>query len=172
MSALRHIHVEHSGLLTFVRSSLVSRIDAVCKFPSPSERTRIISGLRWIGLFSQEPVSVRAGNLLDTLCAQLEKLMQYGPAERDLILLQHKLIVEWKDGKTVHRFSFVVYYFSSKVFFITAGHAHVDTRGVRRARRPLGDGALRRGALRDRGAAHARRAVPDPGQSRTVDFSE
>ncbi|KAK7675998.1 hypothetical protein QCA50_017820 [Cerrena zonata] len=30
---------------------------------------------RWIGLFSSEPVKPHAGNLLDTLCARLEGLM-------------------------------------------------------------------------------------------------
>ncbi|KAI5118731.1 hypothetical protein M0805_000061 [Coniferiporia weirii] len=79
--------------------SLIARIDTVCKFPSAAERTRIVSGLRWIGLFSEEKVTPRAGNLLDTLCARLEKLMQYAPGERDLIMLQHKFVVEWKDGK-------------------------------------------------------------------------
>lgn len=84
--------------------SLVERVAAVCKFPNEAERSRIVSGLRWIGLFSQEKVTPRAGNLLDTLCAQLETLMKYDAGERDLIMLQHKFIVEWKDGKTV-RFS-------------------------------------------------------------------
>ncbi|KAL0948362.1 hypothetical protein HGRIS_010944 [Hohenbuehelia grisea] len=80
--------------------SLVSHVKSVCNFPSESEATRIISGLRWIGLFSSETVKPRGGNLLDTLCAQLEDLMQYEEGERDLVMLQHKFIVEWKDGKT------------------------------------------------------------------------
>jgi hypothetical protein len=41
------------------------------------------------------------GDLLDTLCARLEKLMSFGPGERDLIMLQHKFVVEWSDGKKV-----------------------------------------------------------------------
>ncbi|KAH8091821.1 saccharopine dehydrogenase [Cristinia sonorae] len=80
-------------------SSIVERVKAICTFPDESETTRIISGLKWIGLFSDEKVSPRAGNLLDTLCAQLEKLMEYGPGERDLVMLQHKFFVEWQDGK-------------------------------------------------------------------------
>ena len=44
---------------------------------------------------------MRDGNLLDTLCAQLETLMAYAPGERDLVMLQHKFVVEWADGKTV-----------------------------------------------------------------------
>ncbi|KAG1780942.1 Saccharopine dehydrogenase-domain-containing protein [Suillus placidus] len=42
--------------------------------------------------------SPRAGNLLDTLCAQLETLMKYEQGKRDLVMLQHKFMVEWADG--------------------------------------------------------------------------
>ena len=84
---------------------MIERIESICSFPSESEKTRIISGFRWIGLFSQEKVSPRAGNLLDTLCAQLEKLMQFAPGERDLVMLQHKFFVEWADGKKVRSLS-------------------------------------------------------------------
>ncbi|PBK64697.1 saccharopine dehydrogenase [Armillaria solidipes] len=80
-------------------SALIARIKSLCTFPDESEATRIISGLKWIGLFSSEKVKPRAGNLLDTLCAQLEGLMKYEQGERDLVMLQHKFIVEWQDGK-------------------------------------------------------------------------
>lgn len=80
--------------------SIIARIDEIHKFPSASERDRIISGLRWIGVFSNEKATVR-GNLLDTLCGQLEKRMSFQPGERDLVMLQHKFVVEWKDGNTV-----------------------------------------------------------------------
>jgi spermidine synthase len=79
-------------------SSLVSHIKSVCKFPNDSESTRIISGFRWIGLFSTAKVVPRGKNLLDTLCAQLEGLMKYEQGERDLVMLQHKFVVEWADG--------------------------------------------------------------------------
>jgi spermidine synthase len=82
-------------------SALVAKVNSVCQFPDASEESRIVSGLRWIGLFSDEKVTPRAGNLLDTLCAQLEKLMAYEEGERDLVMLQHKFVVEWKDGKKV-----------------------------------------------------------------------
>ena len=78
----------------------------LCRFPDEDEAQRIVAGLRWIGLFSQEKkATVRDGNLLDTLCAQLETLMAYAPGERDFVMLQHKFVVEWADGKTV-RLSF------------------------------------------------------------------
>lgn len=81
--------------------TLVEKIKSICKFPNSSEESRIISGLKWIGLFSDDEVIVRSGNLLDTLCGRLETLMAYEEGERDLVMLQHKFIVEWADGKTV-----------------------------------------------------------------------
>ncbi|KIJ50096.1 hypothetical protein M422DRAFT_777181 [Sphaerobolus stellatus SS14] len=79
-------------------ASLISRIDALVSFPSESERTRIISGLRWIGLFSETKASIRSSNIFDTLCARLEEIMKYEPGERDLVMLQHKFVIQWKDG--------------------------------------------------------------------------
>ena len=51
---------------------------------------------------------MRGGNLLDTLCARLETLMRYEQGERDLVMLQHKFVVEWKDGSEVRISSFFV----------------------------------------------------------------
>ncbi|KAF5381326.1 hypothetical protein D9615_008419 [Tricholomella constricta] len=80
-------------------STLVVRVKELCAFPNESEATRIISGLRWIGLFAQtEKVVPRARNLLDTLCARLETLMKYEEGERDLVMLRHKFAVQWSDG--------------------------------------------------------------------------
>ncbi|CAL1703047.1 unnamed protein product [Somion occarium] len=80
-------------------STLIARVKSLVTFPDESEASRIIYGLRWIGLFSEEKIKPRGGNLLDTLCARLEALMQYEEGERDLVILQHKFIVEWQDGK-------------------------------------------------------------------------
>ena len=57
--------------------------------------------MRHFGLFSSEKANISGGNLLDTLCGQLEKLLTFQPGERDLVMLQHKFVVEWKDGKKV-----------------------------------------------------------------------
>lgn len=54
-----------------------------------------------MGMFSSEKAIITSGNLLDTLCAQLEKLMSFQPGERDLVMLQHKFVVEWASGKKV-----------------------------------------------------------------------
>ncbi|KAI9430119.1 saccharopine dehydrogenase [Lactarius indigo] len=87
-----------AGATDASESALISRVKEVCSFLDASETVRVISGLRWIGLFSEEPVVPRAGNLLDTLCARLEKLMAYAPGERDLVMLQNKFVVERADG--------------------------------------------------------------------------
>ncbi|EIM87794.1 saccharopine dehydrogenase [Stereum hirsutum FP-91666 SS1] len=87
-----------TGAADASESTLVAQVKSVCNFPDPTEASRIISGLRWIGLFSNEKVKPRSGNLLDTLCAQLETLMKYEEGERDLVMLQHKFFVEWADG--------------------------------------------------------------------------
>ncbi|KAJ3830436.1 saccharopine dehydrogenase [Lentinula raphanica] len=84
-------------------ATLITKIKTLCAFPSESEATRIISGFRWIGMFTADPISPRAAagaehpNLLDTLCARLEELMAYAPGERDLVMLQHRFVVEWAD---------------------------------------------------------------------------
>ncbi|KAK1715659.1 saccharopine dehydrogenase [Colletotrichum lupini] len=94
---LREVFGRAVGAAGTDEETLTTRIDEICEFPDITERNRIIDGLRWIGLFSDNPATLR-GNLLDTLCAELERLMSYQPDERDLVMLQHKFIVEWKDG--------------------------------------------------------------------------
>lgn len=79
---------------------LLEAISSKAKFPSTEEKNRIISGMKWIGLFSDTPITAR-GNPLDTLCATLEEKMKYGEGERDMCILQHKFQIEYKDGKQV-----------------------------------------------------------------------
>jgi saccharopine dehydrogenase (NADP+, L-glutamate forming) len=70
---------------------------------------RILAGFRWLGLFSDDPITPR-GNPLDTLCATLEQKMQFEEGERDLVMLQHKFGITWADGKTETRTSTLVEY--------------------------------------------------------------
>ncbi|KAI1763036.1 Saccharopine dehydrogenase [Hypoxylon sp. FL1150] len=90
-------------------SDLESAIVSKATFDSPEEKKRILSGLRWIGLFSDEKITPR-GNPLDTLCATLEKKMQYEEGERDLVMLQHRFEIENKDGSRETRTSTLVEY--------------------------------------------------------------
>ncbi|KIW34026.1 uncharacterized protein PV07_00828 [Cladophialophora immunda] len=75
------------------------RIDQLCSFRNDTERDRILSGLRWMGLFSNEPVKVKA-TPLDTLCGRLKQMMSFEPGEQDLVMLQHTFVVEWEEGHT------------------------------------------------------------------------
>lgn len=73
-------------------------ISSKTSFKDTDEKHRILAGLRWIGLFSEEAVTPRF-TPLDTLCATLEKKMAYEEGERDLVFLQHKFEIEHADGK-------------------------------------------------------------------------
>ncbi|KAK4226885.1 Saccharopine dehydrogenase [Podospora fimiseda] len=78
-------------------ADLEATILAKATFESEEDKKRIVSGLKWIGLFSDESITPKA-NPLDTLCATLEKKMQYEENERDLVMLQHKFEIEHADG--------------------------------------------------------------------------
>ncbi|PHH76385.1 hypothetical protein CDD80_1567 [Ophiocordyceps camponoti-rufipedis] len=91
-------------------------VDAICAkatFIDKDQKDHILAGLRWLGLFSSEKIIPR-GNPLDTICATLEKKMQYGDGERDLVMLQHKFQVELKDGTKQTRLSTLCEYGSSE----------------------------------------------------------
>ncbi|KAG8893842.1 hypothetical protein FRC01_013321, partial [Tulasnella sp. 417] len=89
------------GIQETDESSLIAAIKSRVTFPSPQEEQRIISGLRWMGLLSNTPAVLKGTplNLLDTLCGRLEGLMKFEPGEADLVMLQHKFVVEWADGR-------------------------------------------------------------------------
>ncbi|KAH8433924.1 saccharopine dehydrogenase (NADP+, L-glutamate-forming) [Aspergillus melleus] len=78
-------------------------------FLSDEERERVVSGLRWIGLFSGDQVEAH-GSPIDTLCAVLEKKMAYGPGERDMIALQHRFEILRADGARETRSSTLIEY--------------------------------------------------------------
>ncbi|KAI9721457.1 MAG: Saccharopine dehydrogenase [NADP(+), L-glutamate-forming] [Candelaria pacifica] len=94
-------------------SDLIWAISSATTFKDNSEKERIIDGLRWIGLFSEDKIIPR-GNPLDTLCATLEQKMQYETGERDMVMLQHKFGIEHKDGKKETRTSTLVDYGDTK----------------------------------------------------------
>ncbi|TRX97303.1 hypothetical protein FHL15_001581 [Xylaria flabelliformis] len=83
---------------------LISAITTKASFKSSEQNEQLLAGLRWIGLFSSEKI-VPKGNPLDTLCATLEQKMQFEEGERDLVMLQHKFVIENKDGSRETRTS-------------------------------------------------------------------
>ncbi|KAK2762061.1 Saccharopine dehydrogenase [NADP(+), L-glutamate-forming] [Arachnomyces sp. PD_36] len=86
------------GAKTSSYEDLTWAISSKATFTSTEEKNRILAGLAWIGIFSDAPITPRASPL-DTLCAVLEEKMQYGPGERDMVMLQHRFGIEHKDGR-------------------------------------------------------------------------
>ncbi|KAH6971547.1 saccharopine dehydrogenase [Ilyonectria sp. MPI-CAGE-AT-0026] len=76
---------------------LITKVKELCNLSSSAEQDEILLGLRWMGLFSNEIAPLR-GNPLDTLSGRLEEICSFQPGERDMVMLQHKFVVEWKDG--------------------------------------------------------------------------
>lgn len=76
---------------------LLWAISSKTTFADTAEKERIVAGLKWIGMFSDEKITPR-GNPLDTLCATLEQKMQFEEGERDMVMLQHRFEVEESDG--------------------------------------------------------------------------
>ncbi|KAI9759170.1 MAG: Saccharopine dehydrogenase [NADP(+), L-glutamate-forming] [Chaenotheca gracillima] len=94
---------------------LVWAISSKTKFDNTDEKNRILAGLRWMGLFSDEKIDPRE-TPLDTLCATLEAKCQYGPDERDFVMLQHKFGIEHKDGSKETRTSTLCQYGDPKSY--------------------------------------------------------
>ena len=92
------------GATSRADEDLIWAVSSKAKFANNEEKDRVVAGLRWIGLFSDESIEPR-GNPLDCLCATLEKKMQYEKGERDFVLLQHKFEIEWSDGRKEMRTS-------------------------------------------------------------------
>jgi len=112
-----------SSSLTSVKGrDLVSAISSKTQFDTKEEKDRIIAGMKWLGLFSDSPITPRE-NPLDTLCATLEEKMQYEKGERDMCILQHKFHVEYKDGKKV---------FPPTPSLLSIGNPDVNHLGLRR----------------------------------------
>ncbi|GJC94788.1 saccharopine dehydrogenase [Colletotrichum higginsianum] len=93
-------------------AELIKAVTSKTTFKDNEQRDHILAGLKWVGIFSSENIIPR-GNPLDTICATLEKKMQYTEGERDLVVLQHKFEVELKDGTKQTRLSTLVEYGSS-----------------------------------------------------------
>jgi saccharopine dehydrogenase (NADP+, L-glutamate forming) len=97
------------GSSSSTEADLKWAISSKAHFKDTEEKERILAGLRWVGIFSDEKIIPR-GNPLDTLCATLEKKMQFEKDERDFVMLQHKFEIENKDGSKETRTSTLVEY--------------------------------------------------------------
>lgn len=92
------------GAASSSEKDVLASIDAKTTFASAEEKATVISGFRWLGFFSEKPITP-CKTPLDTLCATLEELMMYEEGERDFVMLQHKFGIEWADGTSETRTS-------------------------------------------------------------------
>jgi len=63
------------------------------------ENSDVMKKFEWLGLLSDEKLPVSQGSPLDVLVAQLLKKLQYKKGERDMVVLHHEFIAEFKKGK-------------------------------------------------------------------------
>ena len=66
---------------------------------SIGEDSDIIQRLEWLGLLSDEAITVLNGSALDILGARMLEKLQYEEGERDMIILQHQFIASYPDDK-------------------------------------------------------------------------
>ena len=92
------------GASSSSEEDLAQAITSKTTFRNTEQKNQLLADLKWLGLFSSEEIIPR-GNPLDTLCATLEKKMQFGEGERDLVMLQHRFEVQLKDGTKQTRLS-------------------------------------------------------------------
>jgi saccharopine dehydrogenase (NADP+, L-glutamate forming) len=97
------------GATSSSEADLIWAISSKTSFATTEEKDRIIAGLRWLGIFSDSAIVPR-DTPLDTLCARLEKLCAYEPGERDMVMLQHKFVIENQDGTRETKTSTLVAY--------------------------------------------------------------
>ncbi len=58
-----------------------------------------ITDLAWLGLFSDEALPEGKNTSLDIMAARMESRMAYKSGERDMIVMQHEFVAEYKDHK-------------------------------------------------------------------------
>ena len=73
--------------------------NAVAKFCGIDKNHPILSRLEWLGLFDKVMIPSGINTRLDALCHLFEEKMQYAPGERDMIVMHHEFMVEYKDKK-------------------------------------------------------------------------
>ena len=82
---------------------LINKKDAnkkgVAEYLKINENSDVMKKLEWLGLLGDEKLPVTQGSPLDVLVAQLLKKLQYKKGERDMVVLHHEFIAEFKKGK-------------------------------------------------------------------------
>jgi len=87
-----------AGLLSLKESDAASLKKAVAAKFSLKEDDQFIKTMEWLSLFSDEKIPAKVNTVLDALCEQMKKKMQYKPGERDMLAMHHIFRGEFPDG--------------------------------------------------------------------------
>lgn len=86
-----------------LKTALVDHVrsgdDTLPVYENTHYQDRLVRSFEWLGLFDETTEFVPKGTAIDTLCVLLMDKLVFERQERDMILLQHELDVEWNDGK-------------------------------------------------------------------------
>jgi len=63
--------------------------------------SHVLSDLEWLGLLGDEPLPEEVHSPLDVLAARMLEKMQYVPGERDLLVMQHEFIADYKNHREI-----------------------------------------------------------------------
>jgi len=63
------------------------------------DSTVFLRKLKWLGLFSQTPLTTKSGTAVDVLTDIMLSKLQYAPGERDLVILHHEFVAEYPTKK-------------------------------------------------------------------------
>jgi len=55
--------------------------------------------MKWVGLFSDEPISEKAETIIDVLGETLQEKLAYKAGEKDMIVLRHDFVANSAEGK-------------------------------------------------------------------------
>lgn len=58
-----------------------------------------VNWFEWLGLFSNDKITLGSGSAMDLLVAKLEEKLKYKPGERDMIVLYHDFLAAYPDHK-------------------------------------------------------------------------
>ncbi|MBI4802908.1 MAG: saccharopine dehydrogenase NADP-binding domain-containing protein [Elusimicrobia bacterium] len=72
--------------------------DVAAGFGVPAD-FHTIQRLEWLGLFSDERLSVEKGSPLDVMAARMAGKMSYAEGERDMLVMHHQFIAEYPGGR-------------------------------------------------------------------------
>jgi saccharopine dehydrogenase-like NADP-dependent oxidoreductase len=64
---------------------------------SVPETAPAISGLEWLGLFHESPVSITEGGNVDILASRMLEKCSFAPGERDLLIMRHEFVVSYPE---------------------------------------------------------------------------